>query len=136
MNRTRVSEISPRMLSKRKRNSMINIRKDVTTTRFWGVALLFLGVVALVTEVIWFVDTGAWFTMTFIDMIKIIGREVFDLRNSEWVYHPKLFVWLYDFLNSLPLTVTLVTLGLIGIFAPDVRPKNGGTVRQFAMLVR
>ncbi len=115
---------------------MFTIRKDVTPTRFWGAALLFLGLVALGSEVIWFVDTGVWFTMTFIDMIKIVGKEVFDLRASEWVYHPKLFMWLYDFLNSLPLTVTLVSLGLIGIFAPDVRAKRGGTVRQFAMLVR
>lgn len=115
---------------------MLNIRKDVTPTRFWGATLLFLGLVALGSEVIWFVDNGAWFTMTFIDMIKIVGMELFDIRKSEWVFNPKSFVWLYDFLNSLPLTVTLVSVGLIGIFAPDVRAKRGGTVRQFAMLVR
>ena len=115
---------------------MLNINNSVPGTRYWGIALLCMGSLTLVYEIMTLTKTGIWPWVSFLDAIKVGARETLHITSGEWVYNPQSLLWLHDYLDLLPMTPTLLGLGVIGYFAPSIR-KKASTAEEFAkMLIR
>lgn len=80
--------------------------------------MLFFGLLVLIIEIWWFISIGKWTTLSFIDGIKIGAGEFLHIRSGDWIYNPRVLVWLHSFLNWLPLSPTMICLGLLGFKAP------------------
>ena len=116
---------------------MLNINNSVPATRFWGIALFCLGSLTLVSEIVSFATSGGWNWVSFLDAIKVGAKETLHITSGEWVYNPQSFLWLHDYLDWLPMSPTLLCLGVLGYFAPSIRKRAFSSAGEFArMLVR
>ena len=114
---------------------MFNFSNRVIATRFWGTILLSIGGLTLAGETWSFMMTGKWKWVSFLDAIKNGARETMHITSGEWVYQPHSFIWLHNYMEWLPFSLTLLALGTLGYFAPSLRKKVAESAAEFSKLV-
>jgi len=117
--------------------NVLTINNSIPGTRYWGIALLCMGSLTLIYEIMTLTTSGRWPWVSFLDAIKVGARETLHITSGEWVYNPQSFLWLHDYLEWLPMTPTLLSLGVLGYYAPAIGKRASSSAAEFArMLVR